>query len=217
MKQVKALFIIICFIGMIVNLKAQSFQYIYSTPDDEIPLDAIEDSSGNYYIVGAKGDFNLVEYDGLLIKLNANGDSIRTNLIDTPFHSLILYHIRRIHDNLFVLIGTAKMQPMGDYQIYFAQMDSSLSILSQKTMGSSQYSEFISAYRIGFFNEYILAGRAHSISTNDADIVFTSWMQTETRSLPFTWVFRKQISMHGMCCNCLIHQDIFCLRMDGLL
>jgi hypothetical protein len=105
---------------------AQSFEFIYETPEDEVITDVIQDTSGNYYLIGQIGVFNQflpnASFDGLIIKLNANGDTLATRRYQAPASSFLRFErVLPYNDTSFIIIGTIRESASSNCRIYYAK------------------------------------------------------------------------------------------------
>jgi hypothetical protein len=135
MKELIIVFAIL--IQMTAQLSAQSFEFIYSTPDDEVIQDVIQDAAGNYYLIGWKGVFGSF-FSGLIIKLSPAGDTIKTLTIPAFNINdyLFLEHILRLNDSVFVITGDAPLINSTVRQILYYKMDNDLNILDFKSLAT---------------------------------------------------------------------------------
>ncbi|HKR05262.1 MAG TPA: T9SS type A sorting domain-containing protein [Bacteroidia bacterium] len=160
MKKLIIVFAIL--IQMTAQLSAQSFEFIYSTPDDEVIQDVIQDTAGNYYLIGWKGVFGSF-FSGLIIKLNPAGDTIKTLTIPAFNINdyLFLEHILRLNDSVFVITGDAPLVNSTDRQILYYKMDNDLNILDFKSFGGTNSSEYVMRLKKGPQNELLLTGYSY--------------------------------------------------------
>ncbi|MEP7169725.1 MAG: T9SS type A sorting domain-containing protein [Bacteroidota bacterium] len=142
--------------------KAQSFEYIYSTPEDELVKDAVEDSVGNFYIICIKGvnTGNTDNYSNLIIKLSPAGDSLKTLIIPYANAYAQLYKIVKVNDTTFVSIGSKKAQSTSNELIWYLKFDNNLIILDEKLIGDTNYRHFLNHVRKSLQNELLISGNA---------------------------------------------------------
>ena len=162
--------IIICYyILRPVTVQSQSFEYIYSTPEDELIYDITSDSSGNFYLVGQIGTFNpnflFASYDALIIKMNSFGDTLKTLRIPAINSWKSLSGIYIINDTLFIGSGMVK-NLSGDFQIYFVKFDQNLNILLETSFGNSQVNEIIYSDKRAKNGEFLVTGKASDLNDN---------------------------------------------------
>ncbi|MEP7171336.1 MAG: T9SS type A sorting domain-containing protein, partial [Bacteroidota bacterium] len=152
--------------------KAQSFEYIYSTSEDEQLNDAIEDSSGNFYIIGMKGIFtgNADNYSNILIKLSPSGDSLIT--LEIPYSNIyaLLFKIVRINDTAFVAVGSKKAQSTSNELIWYLKFDNNLNILDEKLIGDTTFGHHANHVRMSLQNELLVTGTA--VGSNNGQLFF---------------------------------------------
>lgn len=158
---------------MTASGKAQSFEYIYSTTDDEQVSDAAEDTAGNYYIVGFKGSdyFLWTTNISIIIKLNPNGDTVKTVILPHPPNSISeLRHVIGITDTTFAAIGIISDTGSTIFQIWYVKFDTDLNILDQKKIGDPLKTTFASHIRKSRKKEILITGSSH-LNFSSIDIV----------------------------------------------
>jgi len=155
---------------MTAQLYAQSFEYIYSTSDDEVISDAVEDATGNFYLVGTKGISATGYYSGLIIKLNSSGDTVNTLIFPPSGDYINLISITKLSDSLFIAFGTKQISSTNDAQILYIKFDNNLNILQEKTFGHPFYTDQVHKAKINLQNEFMIVG--YAIGFPDLQIFF---------------------------------------------
>jgi hypothetical protein len=165
-------FLFILTIQMTVHSYAQSFEFIYSTANDDVVNDAVEDSAGNFYLVGGTGQFNFnyPHYSGLIIKLNVAGDTLKTLVLPPTGDGIHFSTVTRLNDSLFIAFGEKEVQGTNDWQILFLKFDNNLNIIDEKTFGDTIYNEHIFRAKISSQNEFLLVGYASNAA--DYQLIF---------------------------------------------
>ncbi|MBL7928671.1 MAG: T9SS type A sorting domain-containing protein [Bacteroidia bacterium] len=143
------------------SVSAQNFPFIYSTGMDEVISDVTEDSAGNYFVVGIKGNFQipvLGDYTGLLIKLNGMGDSVssiqyRYNNQVTYFSSVFIADSSRI-----IVIGDTFDTLTYSVKILFLELDSNYQVLNEKIIGKDSTFQRVLTVNRGANDDYLIAG-----------------------------------------------------------
>jgi type IX secretion system substrate protein len=157
-----------------VLCKAQSFEYIYSSSEDEFVMDAAEDSAGNFYLINLKGIFtgNSDNYSNLLIKLSPSGDSLKTLVMPYTNAFAHLYKIVNIDDSTFVAIGAKRLQSTTNIQIWYLKFDSDLNIVDEKLIGDTAYNHYTMHVRKSLQNELLVSGTAINNNVNNNQLTF---------------------------------------------
>lgn len=107
------------------------FSFTYSTTADECPTDAIELSDGGYLISAKTGDSYTYTYQTLLIKLNANGDTIKTRNFTNPDGDCFLYDLVKCSDSSFFGIGRFR-RSADETDLWILKLDENLDTLWTK-------------------------------------------------------------------------------------
>ncbi len=162
---------------MAARVIGQPFEFTYADSLDEYVANGLEDSSGNFFLVGAKGKNAYPtllhhNYSGLIIKMSATGDTLKTKIIPPYNNRLQLDAIIEINDSILAVIGSARTVTTNELQLYYAKIDKNLNILDEKFYGSPIINEyyFLTA-RKSFSNEIITIGNTSDTINFDRQIV----------------------------------------------
>jgi len=83
------------------------FVFRYSTPDDKHPNDIIETSDGGYIVTISMGSYPL-NYHTLLVRLNQNGDSVNTLLINNQPGTCVINSLIKLDNGKIMGLGLKK-------------------------------------------------------------------------------------------------------------
>ena len=107
------------------------FSFTWSTPADECPTDAIELSDGGYIIAAKTGDYSTYTYQTLFIRLNANGDTVKTKTFTNPDGDCFLYDLVKSDDSTFFGIGRFR-RSANEVDLWILKMNADLDTLWTK-------------------------------------------------------------------------------------
>ena len=82
-----------------------SFTFKYSTASDEVPFHAIETDDGMYIVSAKIGEYQSLTYNTILIKLDENGDTVKTLQISKSPESCVCTEIIKSNDGNFLCCG----------------------------------------------------------------------------------------------------------------
>lgn len=87
-----------------------SFELIYSTPNNEHIIDGVLHSSGNVYLVGRKFSLETMNFHTLILKVNAGGTM---DAVDWQYQDTIGYfpELLELENNNIMLIGQCSISP----------------------------------------------------------------------------------------------------------
>lgn len=107
------------------------FKFTWSTPADECPTDAIELSDGGYIVAAKTGDYSTYTYQTLLIRMNANGDTLKTRTFTNPDGDCFLYDLVKSDDTTFFGIGRFRRSAT-EVDLWILKMNENLDTLWTK-------------------------------------------------------------------------------------
>ena len=122
-----------------------SFELIYSTPDNEEIIDGVLHSSGNVYLVGRKISFETMNFHTLILKVNAEGTM---DVVEWQYQDTIGYfpQLLELENNNIMLIGQCSISPDSkSNKRWLRIIDSQLNVISDHFY--FQDTSYISVYQ----------------------------------------------------------------------
>jgi len=148
-----ALMLFISFIGV----KAQSgFVFRYSTLNDEIPTSIIEIPDHGYIISAGIGTYS-VEYQGLLIRIDRNGDTLFSKKLGLSEYGGPIRHLLQLENGTYLAIG-AKIPLSGKPKLWLLNFNDSLGIIKDTSYVLDLESLFIYSGLINHSQNVIVYG-----------------------------------------------------------
>ena len=162
-----------------------SFVFKYSTINDEWPSDVIQTSDGGFIVSAAIGTF-FNQYQTLLIRLSASGDSVKTLKISEPNGYCVITDLVKLDNGLFVGIGQIQFFS-GEYKLWLVRFTDSLTVISSKYY-ALDYSLALAYFNCGFIDyqrNLIIYGAAAPTDTTIKNHVYIYQFTQDGDSLFF--------------------------------
>ena len=160
--RVSILFSILFYFSLVESVISQNitFSTKYSTLLDEVPTDAIETPDNGFIISAKQGSHATYDYHALLIKLDKNGDTVKTVRINDPSGNSNIYKLLKSNDNGYFGIGTWQVSA-DEMNIWLIKFSVDLNILWQKRFTTQCYSMDIAMGLRSNNGEIILYGNGY--------------------------------------------------------
>ncbi|MPL93170.1 hypothetical protein SDC9_39296 [bioreactor metagenome] len=144
------------------------WQKTYGGTSYEFGLSVIQDSNGNYVIIGTTSSYGEGSNDYYVIKTNSIGDTIWTKtyggfLLDSPRRGIAT------NDSGYAIIGRTQSFGEGTSSVYFVKIDSAENNQFSKTYGGTGLNWGMSVKQTSD-GGYILAGKTSSFSAQSQDV-----------------------------------------------
>ncbi|MBL7929433.1 MAG: hypothetical protein JNL47_08220 [Bacteroidia bacterium] len=162
--------IFLVMIQMTEHLNAQSFEFIYSTSQDESIYEVIQDEKDSYYLILNQGTFPSL-YNPLLIKIDSLGNFVKSQSVNSLLNNVFVgKNCLKWNDSLFVTTGIATDSITGLQGLYFLSFDSSFNYLNEKLISFSTQNLY--AARIRLLSDYSLLVGGSMIDNASFDYQF---------------------------------------------
>ena len=142
-------------------LLGQSFEFEYSTPDDDRLWDVFETEDGNFYCVGHVAKPGSNKYKGLILKIDTDGQLVSTHIIDIPNRSYDIYGILQDTAGALVLCGKTSdtTESMYHTRLEFNRINYNVEVIDSGTIVVEKDKKVGGLGKnIGFNNEFLITG-----------------------------------------------------------
>jgi len=146
--------------GTIIVAQSVTFSFCYSTPDDEMPIDALELENGNMIVTARKGIFPGL-YQVLFLTLDPDGDTIQSDILSNPNGTCYINTLIADTAGQFFGIGSYQ-QSATETSVWLIKMDENLNLLWEKFYHTNcEYMGIVKGFR-NSFNELVIFGDGYT-------------------------------------------------------
>jgi|GEM_PF-1722824 len=134
------------------------FVYRYSTLNDEYPNDIIETNDGGFIVSISVGTYP-IDYQTLLIRLNKNGDTIKTFKIGVPQGTCVINDLIKLDNGTFMGLGLKK-PGSNPARLWLLTLSDSLTVVHDTTFSTIFYTCWNLLGFINHLHDIIIYGDA---------------------------------------------------------
>ncbi|MEJ2595918.1 MAG: hypothetical protein P8100_12530, partial [bacterium] len=98
-------YLVIVFLSNAVILQSQTFEFEYSTSDDDCLKDVLQTEDGFYYLVGYSAHPGSDKHVGLVLKVNPHGKLIEERLVEIPNRTYEIFSIMQDTAGSIIIAG----------------------------------------------------------------------------------------------------------------
>lgn len=156
-----AIVILITILCMPLFVNGQnSFTFKYATIYDEIPSDVVETSDEGFILACSIGQYSSSSYNTLLIRLNSDGDTIRTVHLVKSGSNNIIHKLLKANDGNYFGIGI--IENSTESRLWLLKVNPYLDVLLDTTYSMGMISTFYLFGLVNFSNEIVAFGSSTS-------------------------------------------------------
>lgn len=166
-----ALLLYLFFYSIGGNAQSVTFSFNYSTEFDDIPIAAMETSTGDFIVVGRQAVFppalNLDKV--LFLKLSPEGDSIKSSILSSPGGNCYINTLIPDSNGQFFGVGCSRQSP-DEVSLWLIKMDDDLNLSWEEYYKTNcQYMGVVQGFR-NSFSEILIYGNGDTGTATSYDL-----------------------------------------------
>ena len=168
--------LIITMLSLYFNMYAQyTFEEIISRPENQIINSVIEDSNGNYIMVGRIRNIETNQYNGYLLKIDNTGNLIQEQFINPGNAISSLFFNIHFFNNHYHILGTELLEYPNISKLWYLKLNLNLEIEDEKFLAipNSRWFSYMNSILDSDTN-FVLTGYTTRIDTNNNGNTFNN-------------------------------------------